>query len=332
MIANGEIRRVTYLRRAAATTPPRSLASGLSSDLRGSAADGDLHRHRRGRRGRSADLQHQFRGRQTHRRPARSRRTGRSRSQHTYTLDRQLRRLVRASRTPTTRRLVRPLAVQAGDANNPPEVTAAGANPVIAEANVTEVTFSASVFDPDGDTLSYTWFFGDGSSAIRHRRLRRDDHRDPCLRQFDGAYSAYLEIDDGEFTDISQTLEIQVGEPTEVPVTNGLNLLLQSDIKIGLGTGNIVIAWLDGSGQGNNLFAQGDPQLEQNRTPTGQPAIVFDGVGRSAAAGERHRHDLQPADRQRQPDDVLRGEVHRRRGRGLGSGLRRRGERTRPSV
>ena len=75
-------------------------------------------------------------------------------------------------------------------------------------------------------------------------------------------------------------------------MTSGLKLLLQSDIKIGLGAGNTVVSWLDGSGSGNNLSAQGDPTLEQNRTPTGQPAIVFDGVGDLLQRVERHnRHD-----------------------------------------
>ncbi len=55
-------------------------------------------------------------------------------------------------------------------------------------------------------------------------------------------------------------------------------LLLQSDIKIGLAAGNTVSAWLDGSGNGNNLFAQGDPQLVQGATPTGEAALAFDGA------------------------------------------------------
>ncbi|WP_340110481.1 Ig-like domain-containing protein, partial [Pikeienuella sp. HZG-20] len=171
-----------------------------------------------------------------------------------------------------------PLQVAAGDANAPPEVIDESASPTVAEANVTEVTFSATAFDPDEDQLTYTWFFGDGGSASGTAETG-ETITATHVYSFDGAYSAYLQINDGEFTDLSETLNVQVGEPTEVPVTDGLNLLLQSDIKIGLGVGNTVAAWLDGSGQGNNLFAQGDPTLEQNRTPTGQPAIVFDGVG-----------------------------------------------------
>ena len=80
-------------------------------------------------------------------------------------------------------------------------------------------------------------------------------------------------------TTASDQVPIQIGTATQVPVTSGLVLLLQSDIKIGLGAGNTVTAWLDGSGQGNNLFAQGNPQLVENQTPTGQSAIVFDGTG-----------------------------------------------------
>jgi len=39
------------------------------------------------------------------------------------------------------------------------------------------------------------------------------------------------------------------------------------------------VGWLDGSGRGNDLVSQGDPTLVSNATPTGQAAIVFDGVG-----------------------------------------------------
>ena len=89
-------------------------------------------------------------------------------------------------------------------------------------------------------------------------------------------------------TTLSSDILIQVGTPSQVPVTTGLVLLLESDIKIGLGESNIVVSWLDGSGNGNNLHAEGDPRHVAGLTPTGQPAIVFDGAGDHLELGDHH--------------------------------------------
>ena len=54
---------------------------------------------------------------------------------------------------------------------------------------------------------------------------------------------------------------------------------MEADIKVSVSTGTTVAAWLDGSGNGNNLDAFGDPQIVASSTPGGLPAIVFDGDG-----------------------------------------------------
>ena len=170
------------------------------------------------------------------------------------------------------------IEVKAGDVNEEPEIANLASAIVSAEPGATEVTFTAAVTDPDaGDELTYTWHFGDGnaeSGLVPADGMLSTTH----VYTTDGSYQAYLEVTDGPATVFSSQVRVLAGPPTEVPVTDGLVLLLQSDIKIGLGEGNAVLAWLDGSGQGNNLFAEGDPRLEVNRTPTGQSAIVFDGV------------------------------------------------------
>ena len=179
---------------------------------------------------------------------------------------------------PTHTVLSQALHVDAGDVNFAPAISDADSDTSVAGAGTTEVTFTAMASDPDNDALGYIWHFGDGLSAsgtVGPSGTVTASH----VYATEGSFQAFLEVSDGQETVFSPNLPIQVGAATEVPVTNGLVLLLQSDIKIGLGTGNTVTAWLDGSGHGNNLFAQGDPQLVTNQTPTGQSAIVFDGVG-----------------------------------------------------
>ena len=77
----------------------------------------------------------------------------------------------------------------------------------------------------------------------------------------------------------SATVTLTVGGTQGVPVTAGLVAAYESGENVSLGTGNTVSGWLDGSGRGNDLVSQGDPQLIANATPTGQSAIAFDGSG-----------------------------------------------------
>nr|WP_256368363.1 Ig-like domain-containing protein [Mangrovicoccus sp. HB161399] len=171
--------------------------------------------------------------------------------------------------------LAQSIQVQAGEINLPPEITGEESDIVIGQIG-TEITYTASVSDPEDDTLTYTWYFGDGQSATG---VVGTDGTVTATHSFDsdGTYGAYLEVNDGTQTTRSDDIFVQIGEASEFPVGAGLVLLLEADIKIGVGDGNTVISWLDGSGQGNNLFAQGDPILADNQTPTGKPAIVFDG-------------------------------------------------------
>ncbi len=63
---------------------------------------------------------------------------------------------------------------------------------------------------------------------------------------------------------------------------SGLVLHLEADEGV-LASGGIVTTWQDLSGNGNDLFAVGDPQLIT--TPTGGSAIDFDGVGDMLSRG-----------------------------------------------
>ncbi|MEM6593464.1 MAG: Ig-like domain-containing protein, partial [Pseudomonadota bacterium] len=167
--------------------------------------------------------------------------------------------------------------VEAGGVNDPPVIESAQVDLSIIDTG-SPVMFTATTSDPENDALTYVWNFGDGNSAsgnvnpdgtisVTHTYTTED------------TFQAFLEVSDPGNTVFSNNIPIVVGEPTEVPVTSGLSLLLESDIKIGLGAGNTVTGWLDGSGNGNNLSAQGDPQLTANATPTGEASILFDGTG-----------------------------------------------------
>lgn len=196
---------------------------------------------------------------------------------HTYQVDGRYNVSLTVS-DPTHNVFALPIQVEVGDVNYAPEISGAGPDLSVVAVDDAEVTFTAHVSDADGDEMTYIWHFGDGESATG---TVDGDGNVTVTHSYtaEGAYHAYLEVTDGVETTFSANFPIQVGAATEVPITNGLVLLLQSDIKIGLGEGSTVTAWLDGSGNGNNLFGQGDPQLLPGQTPTGQSAIVFDGVG-----------------------------------------------------
>ncbi|MBN3039820.1 MAG: PKD domain-containing protein [Candidatus Omnitrophica bacterium] len=77
---------------------------------------------------------------------------------------------------------------------NTPPVADAGPNLVCCEGKVSEFDASGS-YDPDGDTLSYDWDFGDGESAqgmkVQHVYEKR------------GTYDVVLTVDDGSGTSCS---------------------------------------------------------------------------------------------------------------------------------
>lgn len=197
--------------------------------------------------------------------------------EHTYNTDGRYAVSLSVS-DPTHTVLSQAFEVEAGDVNEAPLIAEAQSDLSIAGVGTTEITFTATASDPDNDTMNYIWHFGDGNSATG---VVAPSGEVTAMHTYasEGSFDAYLEVTDGTETTFSSNLPIQVGTADQVPVTNGLVLLLQSDIKIGLAAGNTVAAWLDGSGNGNNLFAQGDPTLVQNATPTGQAALAFDGDG-----------------------------------------------------
>jgi glucose/arabinose dehydrogenase/PKD repeat protein len=172
----------------------------------------------------------------------------------------------------------RNLTIQVGRVNAPPQVTTLTANPASGDPPL-RTTLRARITDPEGDPLRYQWVFGDGSSTgfravpASGEVVVSRTYREP------GSYAARLIVRDGVSEVASDPVTIVVGTSDLPPVVDGLVVLLESDIKLALLEGNTVAAWLDGSGNGNNLTAQGNPQVAIPGTPSGLPAVVFDGRG-----------------------------------------------------
>ena len=95
--------------------------------------------------------------------------------------------------------------------------------------------------------------------------------------------------------------------------------------NVSLGAGNTVTGWLDGSGHGNNLVAQGNPQLLAGATPDRRGGDRLRRHRRPAAAGQRHRHAERPRRGRRQPHDLRGGRLREPRRGHVRRRLRRRG-------
>ncbi len=170
------------------------------------------------------------------------------------------------------------IPIQVGAVNAPPSVTQYTVSPTSGDPPL-QVNFSALATDPESEPLTYEVFFGNGLTSgpkpVPVDGLISEDY----TYDDDGSYNAFLVVTDG--TNVTQTssMEVNVGPTQLPPITDDLVLLLESDIKVSVSTGTTIAAWLDGSGNGNNFDAFGDPQLVAAGTPGGQPAIVFDGLG-----------------------------------------------------
>lgn len=168
--------------------------------------------------------------------------------------------------------------IQVGAANTAPTISQFTVTPESGDSPL-DVTFTAMATDTGSEPLTYEVFFGNGVTSGPKPVPANGMISEAYTYDDDGSFTAFITVSDTASSSQSTGLDVNVGAPQLPPITAGLVLLLESDIKIGISTGTTVASWLDGSGNGNNLDASGDPQLVPNATPGGQPAIVFDGLG-----------------------------------------------------
>jgi PKD repeat protein len=106
------------------------------------------------------------------------------------------------------------VVVTAAAANQPPTVTA-GRTPTGTVNTGQNVSFTATASDPDNDTLTYSWDFGDGSAASTSQN---PTHAYTTA----GTYSAKVTVSDGKGGSDDDTLSITVVQPNRNPtVTAG---------------------------------------------------------------------------------------------------------------
>lgn len=83
----------------------------------------------------------------------------------------------------------------------------------------------------------------------------------------------------GEISNTANVAIVVGSSSGELTVTAGLVGWLEADTEVTLGSGLQVLGWGDASNTNFQLTASGNPQLVGGSTPSGQPAIVFDGSG-----------------------------------------------------
>jgi hypothetical protein len=135
--------------------------------------------------------------------------------------------------------------------NSPPVISSASANPLTGPAPLA-VSFSGVASDPDGDPLTFTWAFGDETTATgataSHTYTRG------------GQYTATLTVADGHSQTVSSPLTIQVGSaplPTlsinDVTVSEGNTGTTDATFTVtlsaapGTATATVVYATVDGT-------------------------------------------------------------------------------------
>ena len=169
------------------------------------------------------------------------------------------------------------VTIDVQDSNLPPTIDFFSGTPLSGDAPL-EVTWSAQVTDAEGDAMTYELLFGDGQSSgtqpVPLNGLITVSH----TYSANGVYTAQLSVSDGSQSTAAKPVDVLVGQTSTLPVTSGLVSWFETDASV-VTNGSEVVSWADGSSQGNDLFAFGDPQWLAAGTPSGRPAIAFDGEG-----------------------------------------------------
>ena len=162
--------------------------------------------------------------------------------------------------------------------------------PPVATAVITSPADGAAVF---GSSLTVSWS-ATAADADDHVHVALDGAPYVGGQPLEGSYTfegvapgahtvrvsvadlSHVEYGNAEARDsVAVTVE-EVG--AGVPFAADLALRFESDEGL-TESGGAVAAWSDLSGNGNNLTAAGDPALDEVTTPSGMPAVAFDGTG-----------------------------------------------------
>jgi hypothetical protein len=135
--------------------------------------------------------------------------------------------------SPTT-----PTTPNTPQANRAPQVTSATVTPASGITTLTTHVFSASATDPDGDALSYTWDFGNGTSAATAGASVVYNNANTTT------YQAVLTVTDGKGGTVTSTVPITsaalagtftgtlIGAPLSVTLTQYLGGLVSGSWEI----------------------------------------------------------------------------------------------------
>ncbi len=143
---------------------------------------------------------------------------------------------------------------------------------------------------PQGTSVTFTGTASDAEDGILSSAIRWSSNVSGNLGTgasvaatlTTGAHTITATVTDAG--NISRTASVNI-TITPAPETNqegllitGLVLQLEADSQVTLQSGNTVAGWSDRSGKGNNLVAGGAPKLNVVQTPSGKPAITFNGT------------------------------------------------------
>jgi glucose/arabinose dehydrogenase len=95
--------------------------------------------------------------------------------------------------------------------NRPPVILSVSANPTSGPGPALEVAFVSNVSDPENDSLTYLWEFGDGSISAEPNPTHQ--YVQP------GTYMARLVLSDGANQTFSDPLAITIGTPPDATIT-----------------------------------------------------------------------------------------------------------------
>src|SRR4029079_14978113 len=95
---------------------------------------------------------------------------------------------------------------------NQAPIVNATANPTAGPSPLTVNFSSAGTSDPENDTLTYAWTFGDGDTSTAANPVHTYVHA--------GQYTARLTVSDGTTQTLSPVINITVGAPPTATITS----------------------------------------------------------------------------------------------------------------